>query len=149
MCQGYGNTQQISGYGQITKPDAGGHITPTQRVSAEEEARRIAEAQGKPGRTVTSGGDTEVTQEISAEDDVRADIAKRNAQADRDLAFLRANPAYAAKNELKAAEAPGRRGVANASAGGGGPSSLITGGTASNALAARKPRAAQPTLLGG
>jgi hypothetical protein len=68
---------------------------------------------------------------------------RREAQVRADAAHLASIP----RQEGKAAQAPGRR--APGAANGGGPTTLLTGGTAADALSVKRTRAGVPSLLGG
>lgn len=178
MCLGGPNsTQQMGSYGRVSKPDAAGYIMPVQAVSAEEQARRLAEARARdqaapatdqmenssPGRGGTGylsanprdafGASAYRMKNPDAGARESAEfyaISQRNQQAQRDLRFVNDNPAYLAKNEAKAPNTATAGRTAPAT-GGGGPSTLITGGTAAaGSLTAKKPTptAGRATLLG-
>ena len=163
-------------YGRVSNPDAAGYIVPTQAVSEADRQARLAAAREidaaapPPSKGSSSGGSAESGKGVGMmarmnddlagaayrwqnpnaganESRVVAEIARQNAQAQRDLRFVQDNPGYLAKQQAKApntaAAQPTGRG------GGGSSSTLITGGTTEGALAGKK---AQPqgraTLLG-
>lgn len=70
--------------------------------------------------------------------------SRQNQQAAADAGYL----ATAGRQDAKAPGTPAA-GRAGQTSGGAGYSTLLTGGTASNALTAKKPRSGVPSLLGG
>ncbi len=70
-------------------------------------------------------------------------INQNRMQAAADAADLASLP----RQEGKAAQAPGRRAAPGGTVGG--PTTLLTGGTAADALSVKRTRAGLPSLLGG
>lgn len=170
------NTFQAGSYGRVSNPDAAGYIMPTQAVSEADRQARLAAAReadaaapppsegGSSGGSVESGkgmrsrASTAATSAAliyrmqnpnAGANELRAagEIYRQNVQAQRDLRFVQDNPAYLAKQQAKAPNTASAQPTGGST--GGGPSTLITGGTAAGALAGKK---AQPqgraTLLG-
>lgn len=136
-------------------PAVNGTWTPTERMTDEQRQARFQANLAANNQTAASGGSLLTGSSAdrspfannpfsAAARTTMQENVVQNQRADADQRKLAAWDRQGAKS----AQAPGRAGV-NAAVGGGGPSSLITGGTASDALAAKKPRTGQPSLLGG
>lgn len=131
-----------------------GTWTPTERWTDEERQARFQEAYAANQKKLDEGGTllTGSSADKSPFANNPFSVAARKTNREASFQAMRADADQAKlaawdRQGAKTAQAPGRRGVDASLAGG--PSSLLTGGTASDALTAKKPRTGQPSLLGG
>lgn len=154
-----------------TPTDANGTWTPAQPLTDEQRAQRaqaaydageapggplggvMSEIAGVPGTAVKPDGSSGAREQHvnpAMTPPMQARITQtlrdtiHNDRADADARKLASMPRKSATQ----AQAPGRGGV-NAAVGGGGPSTLLTGGTASDALVGKKSAVGKTSLLSG
>lgn len=134
-----------------TKP-VNGTWTPTERWTDEERQARFQEAYAANQKKLDEGGTllTGSSADKSPFANNPFSVAARKTNREASFQAMRADAdqeklAAWDRQGAKAAQAPGRR----ASTGGaGGPSTLLTGGTAADALSVKRTRAGLPSLLG-